>query len=146
MLASSIGMMRILFRVDASLHIGSGHVMRCRTLARELQRRGAELVFICRRQAGDLIEILQQEFHVLVLCDQSLLSTYDLNGRQLYRAWLGCTQQKDAAECIEALDSEQIFDFDWLVIDHYGIDVCWESIISKQTKTAEINQNTFYRA
>ena len=52
----------ILFRCDASLTIGSGHVIRCRTLARELKRRGKEIVFICRRQPGDLIHLLEQEF------------------------------------------------------------------------------------
>ena len=60
-------MTRIIIRCDASLSIGSGHVMRCRTLARELQRRGAEVLFLCRRQAGDLIILLEQEFRVLAL-------------------------------------------------------------------------------
>ena len=48
-------MTTILIRCDASLSIGSGHVMRCRTLARELQRRGGHITFLCRRQSGDLI-------------------------------------------------------------------------------------------
>ena len=32
--------------------------MRCRTLARELQRRGALVTFLCRQQPGDLINLL----------------------------------------------------------------------------------------
>ena len=52
----------ILIRADASLAIGSGHVMRCRTLARELKRRGTAIFFVCRRQPGDLIGLLDQEF------------------------------------------------------------------------------------
>ena len=55
------------FRCDASLHIGTGHVMRCRSLARALKTRGAESIFICRRQPGDLIAMLALEFRVLVL-------------------------------------------------------------------------------
>ena len=81
----------ILFRCDASLSIGSGHVMRCRTLARELQRRGAAVTFLCRRQPGDLISLLEQEFPVLALPDQSLAPCEGLEGRELYGAWLGCS-------------------------------------------------------
>ena len=45
-------MTQIAFRCDASLLIGTGHVMRCRTLARQLRKRGADVVFVCRRQPG----------------------------------------------------------------------------------------------
>ena len=73
-------MTHILFRCDASLLIGSGHVMRCRTLARELQRRGALVTFLCRRQPGDLISLLKQEFVVLVLPEQTLAVCVGLEG------------------------------------------------------------------
>ena len=116
----------ILFRCDASLTIGSGHVIRCRTLARELKRRGKEIVFICRRQPGDLIHLLEQEFRVLELPEQPLVASTELEGRELYTAWLGCTQEQDAADCIEAQTKAGITKASWLVVDHYGIDATWQ--------------------
>ena len=95
-------MTSILIRCDASLSIGSGHVMRCRTLARELHRRGAVVTFLCRRQAGDLIALLEQEFAVLSLPELPLLDCEGLAGRDLYQAWLGCSQEQDVADCLHA--------------------------------------------
>lgn len=120
-------MTRVLFRCDASLSIGSGHVMRCRTLARELQRRGAEIAFLCRRQPGDLISLLEQEFPVLALPEQPLAASEGLEGRDLYGAWLGCSQHTDAAQCLEALAQAGITSASWLVADHYGLDAIWEA-------------------
>jgi len=122
----------ILIRADASLSIGSGHVMRCRTLARELQRRGAQLCFLCRRQRGDLIDLLEQEFPVLSLPELPLAATQSLKaepmqGRELYGAWLGCSQEHDAADCLQALALANIRSASWLVVDHYGLDAAWET-------------------
>lgn len=119
-------MARILFRCDASLSIGTGHVMRCRTLARVLALRGAEVLFVCRRQPGDLISLLMQEFAVLALPEQPLAVTHELFGRKLYRAWLGCSQDMDVADCLEALLVAETTSFDWVVVDHYGLDATWE--------------------
>ena len=84
------GMTSIIFRCDASLLIGSGHVMRCRTLARELKRRGAEITFLCRRQPGDLIALLEEEFVVVALHEQPLAVCDGLEGRPAVSslAWL----------------------------------------------------------
>jgi UDP-2,4-diacetamido-2,4,6-trideoxy-beta-L-altropyranose hydrolase len=122
----------ILFRCDASISIGSGHVMRCRTLARELSRRGATITFLCRRQRGDLIALLEQEFRVLALPELPLAATKTpegqlLQGRQLYGAWLGCSQKQDADECLQALTQAGILSASWLVLDHYGLDAAWEA-------------------
>lgn len=52
--------MRVLFRVDASVTIGSGHIMRCLTLAKALLKHGAICHFACRNNKGHLIDLLQQ--------------------------------------------------------------------------------------
>ena len=119
-------MTRILIRCDASLMIGSGHVMRCRTLARELQRDGAAAIFLCRRQLGDLINLLEQEFRVLTLPEQPLASCEGLEGRDFYGAWLGCTQEQDAADCLEVIARAGIDGVSWIVADHYGLGASWE--------------------
>ena len=122
-------MISILFRCDASLSIGSGHVMRCRTLARELCRRGSAITFLCRRQPGDLISLLRQEFTVLALPEQLLAACDGLEDRNLYGAWLGCSQQQDAADCLAALVQAGNNSTQWLVVDHYGLDASWEGVM-----------------
>lgn len=52
--------MRVLFRVDASVTIGSGHIMRCLTLAKALLKHGAICHFACRNNKGHLLDLLQQ--------------------------------------------------------------------------------------
>lgn len=51
----------VAFRVDASLDIGTGHVMRCLTLADALAARGAVCRFICREHPGHLIEHIRSK-------------------------------------------------------------------------------------
>ena len=120
-------MNQFLIRCDASLLIGSGHVMRCRTLARELQRHGAEVCFLCRRQPGDLISFLEQEFSVLALPKQPRVACEGLEGRELYASWLGCSQDQDASQCLQAFAEVETKSVSWLVVDHYGLDACWEA-------------------
>ncbi len=120
-------MTRVVVRCDASLSIGSGHVIRCRTLGRELKKSGAEVLFLCRRQPGDLIGLLEREFQVLTLPKQQLLPCEGLENRELYSAWLGCSQEQDAQDFIQALLIANLNNFDWLIADHYGLDATWES-------------------
>lgn len=51
--------MRVLFRTDASIAIGSGHLMRCLTLARALRDGGHQVCFACRAHPGHLLTLLQ---------------------------------------------------------------------------------------
>ena len=54
---------KIAFRADASIQIGTGHVMRCLTLADALRERGAQCSFICRQHLGNLVDLIKQRGH-----------------------------------------------------------------------------------
>ncbi len=51
---------KFLFRVDASVQIGNGHVMRCLTLAGALHQLGAECSFACHALPGDLRSAIER--------------------------------------------------------------------------------------
>jgi UDP-2,4-diacetamido-2,4,6-trideoxy-beta-L-altropyranose hydrolase len=119
--------MRIAFRVDASIEIGTGHVMRCLTLAHALTKHGAVCKFICRAHEGNLIEYIRAEgFRVEVLRleinDESYVN--DL----AHSNWLGAGQMQDVKACIPLLNA---FRPDWLVVDHYGLDARWEEELDR---------------
>ncbi len=119
-------MKRAVFRVDASIDIGTGHVMRCLTLAEELRRRGAECEFICRALPGHRSEAIRQRgfpVHVLRRPEDESQGEGAATGRGAYSSWLGVSPDVDAAETLAALGSHPV---DWLVVDHYALDASWE--------------------
>lgn len=107
--------MRILIRTDASIDIGSGHLMRNLTLADQLRGDGAEVAFVCRNVAGGMLDLL-----------------YDRGYRSaklsLAEAGKGL-QQEDAKET--SMVAGQLFPggVDWLVVDHYELDATWERML-----------------
>jgi len=120
-----------LFRVDASLPIGSGHVMRCLTLAEALRDRGVECLFASRLQGGHLCDLVRNRgFAALEMpgpAEGRLVST--LTGNHAH--WLGVTVQQDAEETLALLRGRQI---DWLVVDHYSLDATWERALRPACK------------
>ncbi|MGN2624134.1 UDP-2,4-diacetamido-2,4,6-trideoxy-beta-L-altropyranose hydrolase [Stutzerimonas balearica] len=122
--------MNVVFRADASLHIGTGHVMRCLTLAEALAAQGAACRFICREHAGNLIELIRTKGYIchalpsVALPEVALNAPEPANEKALSHAhWLGATQQQDAEACARLLSEIQP---DWLVVDHYALDARWE--------------------
>lgn len=57
----------IIFRTDVSLKIGTGHVVRCLSLAKELRRRGKRCIFICRDNKDELFSLIKDEKFELIL-------------------------------------------------------------------------------
>lgn len=132
----------VVLRCDASLAMGSGHVIRSRTLARTLRTQGADVVFLCRRHTGDLIELLEREFKVLVLsrhfhrpCGLDAVSQ-PLTGRDLYASWLGCSEVQDAKDSLWALADAKLKEPDWLVVDHYGLGAAWHQRMQEGLRVA----------
>ena len=109
-----------MFRVDASVDMGSGHVMRCLTLADELKASGYTCHFITRQQPGDLNSMIASKGHIL----HTLPERSDTKpGKLLHSNWLKGGQINDFVDC-ENVIKELLPD--WLIIDHYGIDAEWE--------------------
>ncbi len=111
--------MQVVFRTDASIQIGTGHVMRCLTLADALAAKGAQCSFICREHAGNLIEHIRSKGHNV----HGLPLGHDADTSLDHSAWLGATQTQDAEACVPLLAELQP---DWLVVDHYALDARWE--------------------
>ena len=53
--------MKFLIRADASLQIGSGHIMRCLTLAQQLRQYNHHITFISRTNLGHLAPLIRQQ-------------------------------------------------------------------------------------
>jgi UDP-2,4-diacetamido-2,4,6-trideoxy-beta-L-altropyranose hydrolase len=135
--------LRIAFRTDASLQMGSGHVMRCLTLADALRAKGAQCHFISRAHLGHLMEVIRQSGYMVsgleapvqqaqAAIKNGATMVQDRQSNQLHKpahaAWLGGTWETDAQETAAVLSSLQP---DWLVVDHYGIDQRWEDALAK---------------
>lgn len=120
-------MSTITFRADASTQIGTGHVMRCLTLADALAREGATCRFISREHPGHLFETIRARGHQLAAIPVRP-GTPSGNAEPLPRhsPWLGATWQDDARETIARLVEAPP---DWLVVDHYALDVRWEKAV-----------------
>ena len=91
------------------------------------------LKFICRKHEGNLIEMIQQEgFECIGLADLKIHETHDFDEPVLaHTEWLGGSWQSDAQQTIHALREER---FDWLIVDHYGLDNRWEKALRPYAK------------
>jgi len=129
MVSGTLPFGRVVFRVDAGTEIGTGHVMRCLTLADGLREQGAEVHFVCRSHEGHLgtfIEARGYAVHLLARCPELLAAI----GNEPYGSWLGATVKRDAEDTEGVLAKLRP---DWLVIDHYGIDARWQTMVRGST-------------
>lgn len=115
--------MKAVFRVDASLLIGSGHVMRCLVLADELKRNGYEIVFACSPLEGDMRSfIVERGFEVATLPKprKNVLPTHDAD----YHSWLQKDISDDAKDFVESIRTA-----DLVITDHYAIEKEWQTVV-----------------
>lgn len=122
--------MLAVIRADASASIGSGHVMRCLTLAHRLKKEyDAKVVFVMRVLPGNLIGVVEKQgFEVLKLPPAN--QKYSLNG---YGLWLTVPMDVDAQQTIEVLqhylEKHSCRVVDRLIIDSYALDEQWEQVL-----------------
>jgi UDP-2,4-diacetamido-2,4,6-trideoxy-beta-L-altropyranose hydrolase len=97
--------LRFVVRVDASERIGTGHLVRCLTLATALRQQGSQPFFVCRDQPGNRLDLIRARDFDVALVSGAL--------------------ENDAASTRDLLQRHDN-DIDWIVVDHYGLDEAWE--------------------
>jgi UDP-2,4-diacetamido-2,4,6-trideoxy-beta-L-altropyranose hydrolase len=115
--------MKVTVRADASTDIGSGHVIRCLTLATALRQDGAEVRFVCRDCPGHMADrIAAAGFAVTLLPAAGPAPT-------------SATARTDAAQTISAVGPGAP---DWVIADHYGLDRAWDAAIRPHTRALAV--------
>ncbi|MDM0039461.1 UDP-2,4-diacetamido-2,4,6-trideoxy-beta-L-altropyranose hydrolase [Variovorax sp. J22G21] len=113
----------VVFRADASLQIGTGHVMRCLALASALKERGAQCRFVSRAHVGHLLEYIGRQGYEVATLPLTPAAPVAVSDTTAHAGWLGCDWQTDAQQTIVALGGRRT---DWIVVDHYALDGRWE--------------------
>lgn len=130
-------MLEVAIRADASIVIGSGHIMRCLTLAERLRACHANVFFITREHEGNLCDFIASKgFEVVRLAHPKEVAHEDEEKSEdasLYRHWLGTSQSHDAEQTIEIIKGYGKT-VDILIVDHYALDYRWESVVSSYVK------------
>lgn len=101
----------VIFRLDSSKNIGSGHLQRCVTLANYLKTKGVGSIFICKNLEGNFNHIITKENYPL-----RHVGT-DLN------------ESDDALETLKIIEQHE--NSIALIIDHYQLSLQFESIIKR---------------
>ena len=116
--------MNVVFRADASITIGTGHVMRCLTLAAALREHGAEAMFICREHEGHLCSLIEERGFAVTRLPVSKTA---ISGERapVDGSWLGASLQENANQTRAAIETAASRP-DWLIVDHYALDQKWE--------------------
>lgn len=125
--------MIVVIRVDSSSKMGSGHLMRCLTLAEELcDEKNANILFICRDLPGNLSNIVERKGYQLKLLP------YDESRQELpgelneHKQWLGASVNEDRDQTIEVM--KDLGEINLLVVDNYALDEAWEAPMRQYVK------------
>jgi UDP-2,4-diacetamido-2,4,6-trideoxy-beta-L-altropyranose hydrolase len=104
--------MKVAFRLDASVAIGSGHLMRCLALADALHQDGAVIVFIMHCDIAALQAEVQARGYACCLLPASAA---------------GFDWHADAMRTLAIL--RELPRQDCLIVDHYALDAGWEGLL-----------------
>lgn len=120
--------MKVVMRVDSSQEIGTGHVMRCLALAKKLEQRQHNILFVCKRHPGHLFDLIARYGFSQVLLD---IAPSDCIKRLPHAHWVGGCQKDDAKQSIMAIQSHFAEKPDWIIVDHYGLDSAWHKVVKQ---------------
>ena len=117
--------MKVIFRVDSSLIIGTGHVVRCLVLATLLLEEGHIIIFACRDLDGNIISLIEEKhFRVVRLTPPAEGNV----GSRDQHTLLEVNLEQELTEFRKVLECEKP---DWVVVDHYELSEAWEQNVKE---------------
>lgn len=116
--------MNIVFRVDSSVEIGAGHLMRCLALAEKMFLSGIDVTFVARKHDGNLNSLVVDKGFNLV--ELEIRETIYNQSESHHLNWLGSSWEDDYRQMQEVITSRKA---DVVLVDHYAIDSKWEGEI-----------------
>lgn len=125
----------VIIRVDAGAIMGTGHWMRCLTLANALKRHGIGSVFLYSTTMPALLSMTGDAGH---RCD-SIHPTHaatQMGATYAHSAWLGHPELADADACndrVQQLTRERGAPPGAVIVDHYALASAWENAMTTHT-------------
>lgn len=108
----------LFIRADAGTKIGTGHIMRCLTLADSLKKRFDGIFIISNQMPSSLSRFIKNKGYKMYRIRGH---THIEGQKQKHKKAI----ERDATQCIKIIKSHKNAD-NWLLVDHYGIDHIWE--------------------
>ncbi|AXT37685.1 UDP-2,4-diacetamido-2,4,6-trideoxy-beta-L-altropyranose hydrolase [Alteromonas sp. BL110] len=126
----------VFIRADSAEHIGTGHVMRCLTLAKLLYDRGVSITFISKPHKGHCLdEVRGAGFKVIEL---PLADSAKYEGSWCPHAnWLGSTELSDAEMSLTALQQVTLSERVIVIVDHFSLTSQWHNTV-KEALSAKV--------
>jgi UDP-2,4-diacetamido-2,4,6-trideoxy-beta-L-altropyranose hydrolase len=118
--------MNVAFRLDVSTFIGTGHLMRCLSLALSLQEMGVRCYFVMRQLGLDMTgRVRAAGFEV-----HELPAPAGMRNFNSHSDWACVDEIQDATETGSLLSSIQL---SWVLVDHYSFGAKWHSKMRAMT-------------
>ena len=118
--------MQLIIRADTSAQIGTGHIMRCLTLANKASKRGHTVNFLTRTPDPFFVNKIKSYGHKMLILKNIDTVKQKYNYALDHSHWLDVSQECDAHESKAIVKKLRP---DWIIIDHYALDQRWHKII-----------------
>ncbi len=119
----------LFIRTDAGTKIGTGHVMRCITLAESLKKRFREIFFVSNQIPGNMSDYVESMGYKVY----RIRGYTHIEGQKLQSSMLRKHIENDVSQCRKVIEPHKNAK-SWLLVDHYGIDHRWENGIRNQVE------------
>jgi UDP-2,4-diacetamido-2,4,6-trideoxy-beta-L-altropyranose hydrolase len=114
----------IAVRVDGGDYIGTGHIYRCLNILSYIKN--CNVLFICKNITDSLKELIEIKYKLILIQKNN---TMKITSNKT--SWLNDSQIDDSNKTIQIIKNKN---FDWLIVDHYSINIEWEEQVKPFVK------------